>query len=130
MRWLLFLGFLACDHRPAERTQAPPPVATGDAAAVAPPVGDDPCMQVGVNVAEVIIASVTDPTQKAAYEQERTKMVKRFSDNCRREKWPPNIQGCFLAAKTQAAIDACSRDLATVNAPPSPPPVGSGSGAM
>lgn len=87
-------------------------------------------MQVGVNVAEVIIASVTDPTQKAAYEQERTKMVKRFSDNCRREKWPPNIQACFLGAKTQAAIDACSRDLATVNAPPSPPPAGSASGAI
>jgi hypothetical protein len=88
---------------------------------VATPTGDDPCLQVGVKIAELIIAATEDPTQKAAYEQDRTKLVKRFSDNCKRDNWPDVARTCFLGAKSTADIEACSRAL------PRPAPPGSGS---
>ena len=119
-RLLLLLIVGACEHRPAP--PPPPQTAAADAGPVAP-VGNDACMRIGVNIAEIIISGTTDPTQKAAYEQERTRMVKRFSDNCTREKWPDSIKSCFLAAKTQADADNCSRELAKAlagNAPPQP----------
>ena len=121
-RLLVLWLVAACEHRPAP--PQPQTTAPADAATVAP-VGADACMQIGVNIAEVIISGTADPTQKAAYEQERTRMVKRFSENCTREKWPDPIKSCFLAAKTQADADHCSRELAKAlagNAPPAPPP--------
>ena len=128
----MLLLLAACDHKPAPSpTQTPAPAVTADAAGglVAVPSGDT-CMQIGTNIAEIIIAATADPQQKAAYEQERAKMVKRFSDNCQRESWSDATKGCFLAAKTQADVDACSRELAkTRPAPPPPPPTAAGTGS-
>jgi len=122
---------VACDHRPSTAQQQPPAtVVTADAAAgLAPVPTGDACTQIGVKIAEIIISATTDATQKAAYEQERTKMVKRFSENCTREAWSDAVKTCFLAAKNQQDIDACSRELAKANppapAPSAPPPAGS-----
>jgi len=121
---------VACDHRPAPKQDNAPPIATADAGVVAP-VGDDACLGIGVKIAEIIIAATTDATQKAQYEQERTKLVKRFSDNCTKESWPDASRHCFMAAKTTADIEVCSRDLVKAQPatpPPSALPVGSGSG--
>jgi hypothetical protein len=121
LAWLVAF-VIGCDHRP------PPPrpnvadvAPTVDAAPV--PAGDDVCLQIGAKIAEIIISSTTDATQKAAYEQERTKLVKRFSENCANEQWPDAIRACFLAAKTSPEIEACSRDLAKLQ--PTPPPAAS-----
>jgi len=106
------------------------PVATVVDAGAAAPAGDDVCLQIGVKIAEIIIAATADPTQKAAYEQDRTKLVKRFSENCTNEKWPDATRTCFLAAKTPAEIEVCSRALVKTQPatpPPSAPPSGSGS---
>lgn len=114
----------ACDHRPPPPKANVADVPSVDAAPV--PAGDDVCLQIGAKIAEIIISATTDATQKAAYEQERTKLVKRFSDNCKAESWPDAIRGCFLAAKTSADIEACSRDLAKLQpaTPPSSAPPG------
>jgi hypothetical protein len=116
-----FVAFvIGCEHRPPPPRPGVTDVApTVDAAPV--PAGDDVCLQIGAKITEIIIASTTDPTQKAAYDQERTKLVKRFSENCTNEKWPDAIRACFLAAKTSPEIEACSRDLAKLQ--PTPPPV-------
>ena len=132
---LLVLALAACDHRPPAKQQpAPaPPVAvtTPDAgsgsAAPAPPV-DEACLQLGVKLAAIIIDATTDPSQKAAYEQERTKLVKRFSDTCANEKWPEKVRTCFMAAKTPSEVEVCSRDLVKP-APPAPAAGSAGSAA-
>ena len=89
------------------------------------PPPDAVCLQIGVKLTDIIIAATTDATQKAAYEQERTKLVKRFSENCTQEKWSDAVRTCFLAAKTPADLEVCSRDLTK----PAPPAAGSGSGS-
>jgi hypothetical protein len=116
LAWLVVV--IACDHRPPPPKANVADVPTADAAPV--PAGDDVCLQIGVKITEIIISSTTDATQKAAYEQERTKLVKRFSESCTNENWPDAIRGCFLAAKTSTEIEACSRDLAKLQ--PTPPP--------
>ena len=122
--WLLML-VVACDHRPPPDQAAQKPTATTATDAAAPaPAGDDVCLQIGVRIAEIIISATADPTQKAAYEQDRTKLVKRFSENCTNERWPDATRRCFLAAKTPQEVEVCSRDL--VKAQPAPP-AGSGS---
>lgn len=125
--WLVMF-VVACDHRPAPKQDTPPVAATREALA---PVGDDACLGIGVKIAEIIISATTDAMQKAQYEQERTKLVKRFSDNCTKESWPDATRRCFMAAKTPADIEACSRDLVKAQPatpPPSAMPAGSGSG--
>ena len=91
-----------------------------------PPTTDEACVQVGARIADIVISSTPDPTQKAAYEQERTKLVKRFAENCQKDAWPEKVRTCFMAAKTPSDIEVCSRDL-TKPAPPPPPNAGSGS---
>jgi hypothetical protein len=125
---LLLIAVAACDHRPPAKQQpAPPPVAVtpdaGSAAAVPAAPVDEACLQLGVKLAAIIIDATTDPQQKAAYEQERTKLVKRFSDNCTSEKWPEKVRTCFMAAKTPSEVEVCSRDLIK----PAAPAAGSGS---
>lgn len=100
----------------------------GDAGVARPDAApaDEACLQIGVKLAEIIISATSDPTQKAAYEQERTKLVKRFSENCQREGWPEQTRTCFMAAKSPADVELCSRDLAKP-APPAPKPPTAGS---
>jgi hypothetical protein len=117
LAWLVTFA-IGCDHRPPPPRPSVTDVApTADAAPV--PSGADVCLPIGAKIAEIIISSTADPTQKAAYEQERTKLVKRFSESCTNENWPDAIRACFLAAKTSPEIGACSRDLAKLQ--PAPP---------
>jgi len=110
---LVILLAAGCDHRPPSKQDTPSAKSVSAAAdaAGAGAVGDDACLQIGVKIADIIISATTDPTQKAAYEQERTKLVKRFSDNCQRENWPEPTRTCFMAAKSPADVEVCSRDL-------------------
>lgn len=133
---ILFVLLLACDHRPAPRQEPPPAqpavvIDAGSAAAPTQPPAGDACVQVGAKIAEIIIANTPDPTQKAAYEQERTKLVKRFAENCEKDQWPDKVRTCFLAAKIPADIEVCSRDLVKPAPPPPPPPadIPAGSGS-
>lgn len=113
---LLWLGIVlvigACDLKPAPKKQpaAAPPVAAAPAPAPAA-AGDDlgkACMDVGVRIAEVLIASATEPTLKAQYEQARADIVRSSSEACVRGKWDAELRRCFLTASTQPQLDACN----------------------
>lgn len=108
VRWSLLLLVVACDHRPQPKVQVTDEVPR-DAARAVPA---EACAQIGAKIADIVVASATDATQKAAYEQERPKLVTRFSESCRDEDWSDATRGCFLAAKTSADVEVCSRDLA------------------
>jgi hypothetical protein len=106
----------------------PPPVAVAidagapvavvaDAAAAAPPpvepIGlSKECTDVAVHIAEQVIKSVTDPAQKAALEQDRTKLVRRAGETCTRDKWSEAARKCFLAANSKDSLEACGKQLA------------------
>lgn len=119
---------VACDHRPPSKHDQAASAGAAKADVSAPPPGDDACLQTGAKIAEIIIAATTDATQRAAYEQERTKLVKRFSENCRTEQWPEATRRCFLAATTASEIEVCSRDL--VKAAPAAAGSGSATGVQ
>ncbi len=86
----------------------------GDAGAGSPDamlVVSEECLQTGVKIADVIIAATTDETQKAAIEQDRTKLVRRSAETCTRDGWSASVRGCFLASKSAAELEACGRQL-------------------
>jgi hypothetical protein len=74
------------------------------------------CIEVGKHVAEVFIASATDPAQKSVFEQERTRVVKATAEVCTTQVWSADARGCYMAAKTPAEIKACETQF------PGPPP--------
>ncbi len=105
----------------------PPPPQPGiePAGKPAPIAVSKPCSDVAVHVAEVVIASIKDPMQKAAFEQERTTLVKNTGETCARQSWDDTTRACFLAAKTAEAVEACGRKLRPdPTARPTPPPGG------
>lgn len=138
---VLVLGSLgACDHRPAPPPQprqddgasttepvtapgATPTVAAdagvvADAGAAAAPadaqlVVTNDCLAVADRIAAIIIEATTDPTQKAAIEQDRAKLVRRSAETCTRAGWPEAARTCFLASKSPQELEACGRELAT-----------------
>lgn len=82
----------------------------GSGSAVAEPTKE--CLEVGVAIAELVISSTEDASQKAALEQDRTRLVRRAAEGCTRDGWSEGARKCFLAAKTVAALEACGRELA------------------
>ncbi|MBA3393225.1 MAG: hypothetical protein H0T89_11295 [Deltaproteobacteria bacterium] len=88
------------------------PAAVGDAGLPdAMLVVSEDCLQTAVKIADVIIAATTDETQKAAIEQDRTKLVRRSAETCTRDRWSDSVRGCFLASTTAAQLEACGREL-------------------
>jgi hypothetical protein len=128
VRYLVIFAFaIACDHKPAPRPEPaqPPPAPTQLADAGAAP--QDPfadaslqlaridvspqCMEVGVRIADVMISTTTDPSQKAALEQDRAKLVRRTAETCSRDAWSDAARTCFLRATTQEQLQECGRNL-------------------
>ena len=100
-------------------TAPPAPTPGGGAAPAGEPAPGKPtveptqaCTDVGVHIAEVVIGSITDPAQKAALEQDRTKLVRRAAETCTIAKWNAAAQQCFLAAKDAPALETCGKSLA------------------
>jgi hypothetical protein len=111
-RAAVLLVLAACDFRPAPPKPAPnqaAPVAEAvDAAAPAPPPGGDGCLELGAHVGELWVATATDAAEKALYEQERTKTVKRMSDTCTRDAWSDVARSCYLKAQKWLDLEACA----------------------
>jgi hypothetical protein len=126
--WLVIpiaLAIGACDLKPApkKKPQAAPaaaaaapgvPPAPGPAAitAVAPASADadvraQACLEVGVRVADIMIASATDAVLKAQYEQARSDTVRATATSCTTGQWDAALRQCFLSARTQPEVDAC-----------------------
>jgi hypothetical protein len=115
--WLgVVLALAACDLKPSPRKQ--PAAATAPAAAPAAPAPaattTDPddltqaCRQIGIQVANVMVASATDAVAKAQYEQARADTVRATAEACMRARWDAPIRQCFLSASTQSELAACS----------------------
>jgi hypothetical protein len=125
---------LACDLQPPKRERVPteppaPRAADGGGPAWTPPpptpgtvalasdageppiVASDACLEPAVNMANIVIAATTDPTQRAAMEQDRTRFVRRSAETCTRDGWPETARRCFTIAKSPADLEACGRDL-------------------
>jgi hypothetical protein len=150
MRALAVLVLLAaCDLKPAPKKQPPPPPAPAAAQPEAEPpkfvapsrppslpeepkiATTDECIKVGKYVADVFVASATDPAQKSVFEQERTKIVKATAEACTTQQWSVEARGCYLGAKTPADIKACEAQFPAPapkqvpersNIPPGTPP--------
>jgi hypothetical protein len=128
MRYLLLLAVAACDLKPAprEKTPVPAPQVAADAAALPQdPFADaslhppdvlmevtQPCMDVGVRIADVMISTTIDPSQRAALEQDRVKLVRRTAETCTRDAWPDAARQCFLRATSQVQLQECGKNLA------------------
>lgn len=71
----------------------------------------DECVAIGDKIAGIIIESTTDPTTKAAIEQDRAKFVRRMAEACTTSPWPAEAKACFVAAKTADAVQVCGAKL-------------------
>jgi hypothetical protein len=133
MRLVVVAMLVACDLQPAPKPEASPPpptptvVVDAPVAPVPPPspvpadaaiapidAGDavsQPCLEMAVHVADVLIAAATEPTQKAVLEQERTRIVRRTGEVCSRG-WSAEIIACFRAAANRPDLDACEKLVA------------------
>ena len=134
----LALFAVACEHEPPPKksapTQAPPPPAGSaatpppntpppppaavDAGVAAPTAADEapepsqPCLDMGTHLAEVMLSEAKDPAQKAALEQDKTKIVRRAAEACTRDAWKPSVLECFAKATSTEQMQICARDLA------------------
>lgn len=97
---------------------APPPVVVpADAAPPSPPPADarmevsQPCVDVSAHIADVLLASATDPAQKAAIEQGRTRIIRRSAEACTRDAWKPEVFACFTKATTDDQMRECGKDV-------------------
>lgn len=102
---------------PVAAAPAPPPGpptladGAGSGSAALPPVSQ-PCLDVSGHIADTLIAEAADPAQKAAMEQEKTKIIRRSAEACTRDAWKPPVMKCFIDAKTTAEMQSCAKDLA------------------
>lgn len=127
------LAIGACDLKPAPKKKpqaaaaAVAPVTAPAVTAVAPArpsadAGPQACLEVGVRVADILIASATDAVLKAQYEQARADTVRATAASCTAGQWDATLRGCFLAAKTQPEIDACKGRVRAPGTPGAPVP--------
>ena len=134
----LVLFLTACELQPAPRIQQktagsgaaaasvppgpplePPPDMINDAGSAVPPSPmkrpfetTATCNDIGVKVADTLIAEARDLAQKQLLESERTRIVRRTAETCTRDKWPQPSVDCFLKAESAAAMQLCGKDLA------------------
>lgn len=126
MRLLVLLAMLApfgaCDLQPPVHKEPPaaptpaepaPPAPPPDAAAAEPDAFDvtQPCLDVATHITQVLIAEAKDPGQRAALEQEQTRIVRRAAEGCTRDQWLEAARACFLKADSVAAMEVCGKDL-------------------
>ena len=95
------------------RNPLPPNAGFVDAGVRPPPMETtEQCTNVAVHITNLVIASIEDPSLKAAQEQDRTRMVRRVAETCTRDKWSDAAVKCFFAGKTTQEVESCGRNLA------------------
>jgi hypothetical protein len=65
-------------------------------------------MEIGVRVANIVVANAADAVLKAQLEGERGNTVRSVAEACMRGKWDAGLRRCFLTATTQPQLDACN----------------------
>jgi hypothetical protein len=131
MRALVLVVLAACELQPpppapppAPPAQAgrPSPIVVADAAEVAvvaavdagaPPPDAMPvtaaCVVTGAHIADILIASASDPSLKASYEQARDRIVRTTAEACTSQLWTADAQRCFALSKLKADLEACEK---------------------
>ena len=71
------------------------------------------CVLTGAHIAEVLIASATDPSLKASYEQARDRIVRTTAEACTTQTWTADAQRCFGLSKQKADLEACEKKYPT-----------------
>ena len=146
MRNLLLLSLLltACELQPSPPKPPPAETATGSGSAgsgsagssdptrVATPRTPTPvnatpeCEQAGIKLADLMIAGA-DPSQKPAFEVDRSNIVRRTEIACTNQHWTPAALACIAQSNNDSQARACLEKF------PSPtmvaPPAGAGSGS-
>lgn len=112
------LVVVACDHRPAPRKTAPPPVDAGVVADAMAVDVTEACTEVGVKVAAIWVDTAATPTEKAQLEQERTRIVRTMAENCTKGPWSEAARKCMLAATSRAALQLCQQQHVPMPAVP------------
>ena len=101
---------------PTGTPPGPPPGVPVDAGVAAPPDAPpeptQPCLDMATHLADVMLSEAKDPAQRAALEQDKTKIVRRAAEACTRDKWKPETLQCFAKATTTEQMQICARDLA------------------
>lgn len=127
MRALVLVLACACELQPPPKPQpAPPPPVPAAAPADAAPAGDarqklevsQACIDLGVHVAELLIASKLDPAERGIYEQQRTQIVRGTAEACTSQHWSDTQMRCYTDAKSEPAL----RDCETKYPPPGSAP--------
>ena len=101
---------------PPPANPPPTPPQAVDAGVVAPPP-DAPiqptqeCTDVAAKIADAMIKEATDPTQKAAMEQGKTKMILNTALVCTRNAWKAEARNCFLKATSTEQMQDCAQQL-------------------
>ena len=115
-------------NAPPANTPPTPPAGAVDAGVVAPPDAppepSQPCLDMATHLADVMLAEAKDPAQKAALEQDKTKIVRRAAEACTRDAWKPAVLQCFAKATNTEQMQICARDLAAPSPEPSDKPPG------
>jgi hypothetical protein len=98
----------------------PPTAGVVDAGVAKPPTVQttEDCTTVAAHIAELAIAAIDDPTQRAVQEQDRTRMVRKLAELCTTNKWSDVARGCFLAGKTAEDVENCGRKHVQPTEPP------------
>jgi hypothetical protein len=94
----------------------------GDAAPTPPDAAEvsDRCVNLGSHVAEVMISEAEDPSKKSVLIQDRARIVRRTAESCTRDGWNEKLISCYMAAKTQATLQACRKPDVRPPSPPTP----------
>jgi hypothetical protein len=109
---------------PTARPPVQPPVVPDAGVAAVQPAGDagtgrvrppmqatEACAAVAVHIANIVIASLEDPSMKAAQEQDRPVLIRRVAETCTKDTWSDAARKCFLDGKTAQELEKCGRDL-------------------
>jgi hypothetical protein len=110
-------GSAAVKPSPAQPPKPPPTPPTpgsadagsssgsGSAAAESAPS----CLEVGTAFAELWVRTSKDPSDKAANELDRTKLVKKITDGCTTAAWSEEVRTCYMKATDRTQADACGK---------------------
>ena len=67
------------------------------------------CRDVGIHIANVIIASTTDAATKSIYERDREQMIRSMAEACTTNAWSDAALKCYGKANSQADLKDCEK---------------------
>ena len=75
------------------------------------------CVVTGAHIADVLIASASDLSLKASYEQARDRIVRSTAEACTSQIWTADAQRCFGLGTQKTDLEACEKKFSRPQAP-------------